>query len=105
LSFIVVCYQFLPLLLRTPPAGMATARFALWVLPAGFAVVLAGFLTSAVWLQLAVGWPLLSSIAFVFFDPVRSGPTAGSPGTAATAHLLIGAFFLPVAPATGLAMG
>ena len=105
LSFIVMCYQFLPLLLRTPPAGMATARFALWVLPAGFAVLLAGFLTSAVWLQLAVGWLLLSSIALVFFHLVRSWLTAGSPGTAATDHLLIGAFFLLVATATGLAMG
>jgi hypothetical protein len=105
LSFIVVCYQFLPLLLRTPPAGMATARFALWVLPAGFAVLLAGFLTSAVWLQLAVGWLLLFSIALIFFHLVRSWLRAGSPGTAATDHLLIGAFFLLVATAAGLAMG
>ena len=63
LGFIVVFYEFLPLLLRTPPAGMGKVRFALWVLPAGFAALLAGFLMSAVWLQLAVGWLLLSSIA------------------------------------------
>ena len=105
LSFIVGCYQLLPLLLRTPPAVMAMVRYSLWVLPAGFAVLLAGFLTSAVWLQLAIGWLLLSSIAFVLFHLVRTWLKAGSPGTAATDHLLIGAFFLLVTTATGLAMG
>jgi hypothetical protein len=105
LSFLVGLYQLLPLLLRTPPAVTRMARVALWVLPAGFAVLLAGFLTSAVWLQLAVGWLLLTGIAFLLFHLVTAWVKAGSPGTAATDHLLIGAFFLLVTTATGLAMG
>ena len=105
LSFLVGSCQLLPLLLRTPPAVTGMARFALWVLPAGFAVLLAGFLTSTLWLQLAVGWLLLTSTAFVLFHLVTMWINAGSHGTAATDHLLIGAFFLLVATATGLAMG
>jgi hypothetical protein len=105
LGFIVGSYQLLPLLLRTGPDVRARVRFALWLLPAGFAVLLGGFLTSAVWLQLAAGWLLLTSIAFVLFHLVTTWLKAGSPGTAAIDHLLIGAFFLLIATATGLAMG
>jgi hypothetical protein len=105
LGFLAGSYQLLPLLLRTAPDIMGMVRFVLWLLPAGFALLLGGFLTSAVWLQLAAGCLLLTSIAFVLFHLLRTWLKAGLPGTAATDHLLIGAFFLLIATATGLAMG
>ena len=105
LSFTAGCYQLLPVLLRTPPALMSLSRFSLWSLPIGFAMLLGGFLTAAVWLQLVVGCLLLISIALLFFCLVAAWLKAGSPGTAATDHLLMGAFFLLLATATGLAMG
>jgi hypothetical protein len=104
-AFFVAVHQLLPVLVRTPTVLSSTARVALWLLPAGFAVLLAGFLTSAVWLQLAVGWLLLTILALCIFHLVTTWLKAGSPGTAATDHLLIGAFFLLLATATGLAMG
>ena len=105
LVFIAGCYQLLPLLLGTPPAVMSMARFVLWSLPIWFAVLLGGFLASAVWLQLAVGWLLLISIAIIFFYLLTAWLKAGSPGTAAADHLLIGAFFLLLATGAGRAMG
>ena len=105
LSFIVALHQLVPLLLRTPLPLGPVAKFALWALPAGFGILLCGFLMSAVWLQLAVGWLLLTAIALCMFHLVRTWLKAGSPGTAVTDHLLLGAFFLLLATATGLAMG
>jgi len=104
LSFIVALHQLMPLLLRTTLGLGALTRFALWVLPAGFAVLLGAFLLSAVWLQIAVGCLLFASITLCTVQLVATWLKAGSPGTAATDHLLIGAIFLLLATATGLAM-
>ena len=105
LSLLVALYQFMPLLLRTPPLLGSMTRVALWFLPAGFAVLLGAFLLSAVWLQLAVGCLLVASITLCTVHLVATWLKAGSPGTAAIDHLLIGAIFLVLATATGLAMG
>jgi hypothetical protein len=91
-------------LLRTPLTLGAVGRFALWVLPAGFAVLLWAFLTSALWLEIATGFVLLVSLALCSFHLVVTWIKAGSQGTAATDHILIGVFFLLLATATGLVM-
>jgi hypothetical protein len=59
---------------------------------------------SIVWLQIAVGCLLLFSIALYGFQMVAAWLKAGSPGTAAADHLLIGVFFLLLTTAAGLAM-
>jgi hypothetical protein len=105
LGFIVALHQLLPLLLRTPLVVVPMARIALWLLPLGFAILLGGFLMSAVWLQLAAGLLLLAAIALSMFHLVTTWLKAGSPGTAATDHLIIGAFFLLLTTLGGLAMG
>ena len=105
LSFIVALHQLMPILLRTPLVLSSITRFALWLLPAGFAALLGAFFMSAVWLQIAVGCLLVASITLCTVHLVATWVKAGSPGTAATDHLLIGAIFLFLATATGLAMG
>ena len=105
LSLIVALCQLMPVLLRTPLVLSSITRFALWLLPAAFAALLGAFLTSAVWLQIAVGCLLVASITLCTVHLVATWVKAGSPGTAATDHLLIGAIFLLLATATGLAMG
>jgi hypothetical protein len=105
LSFIVVVHQLLPVLMRTPTGLSSMTRVALWFLPAGFAVLLAGFLMSAVWLQLAVGWLLLTAVALCMLQLFTTWLKAGSPGSAATDHLFIGTFFLLLVTGTGLGMG
>ncbi len=105
LSLIVALCQLMPVLLRTPLALSSMTRFSLWLLPAGFAVLLGAFFMSAVWLQIAVGCLLFASITLCTAHLVATWLKAGSPGTAAIDHLLIGAIFLFLTTATGLAMG
>ena len=81
---IVALHQLMPLLLRTTLGLGALTRFALWVLPAGFAVLLGAFLLSTVWLQIAVGCLLFASITLCTVQLVATWLKAGSPGTAAT---------------------
>jgi hypothetical protein len=103
-GFIVALHQLLPALLEKPLTFAPITRFAFWFLPAGFLVLLGAFLLSAVWLQIAVGCLLLASLAWCTVNLLSTWLKAGSPGTAATDHLLMGAFFLVLATAIGLAM-
>jgi len=105
LSLIVALCQLMPVLLRTPLVLSSMTRFSLWLLPAGFAVLLGAFFMSTVWLQIAVGCLLFASITLCTVHLVATWLKAGSPGTAAIDHLLVGAIFLLLATATGLAMG
>jgi hypothetical protein len=105
LSLIVALCQLMPVLLRTPLVLGSMTRFVLWFLPVGFAVLLGAFLMSAVWLQIAVGCLLFVSITLCTVHLVATWLKAGSPGTAAIDHLLIGAIFLLLATAIGLVMG
>jgi hypothetical protein len=104
-AFFVAIHQLLPALLRTPLVLGSMTRFALWCLPVGFAVLLGSFLMSAVWLQIAVGCLLVASITLCTVHLVAIWLKAGAPGSAAIDHLLIGAIFLLLATASGLAMG
>jgi hypothetical protein len=102
--FVVALHQLLPALLQTLPREERMTKFALWSLPLGFALLLVAFLMSAIWLQIVVGCLLIASIGFYTFQLLTTWLKAGSPGTAASDHLLIGAFFLVLTIATGLAM-
>jgi hypothetical protein len=104
-AFTVALHQLLPTLLQKPLALGTMTRFALWSLPAGFALLLGAFLMSAVWLEIGVGCLLVASVTLCTVNLLTAWLKAGSPGTAATEHLLIGAFFLVLVTATGLAMG
>ncbi len=104
LAFLVAVHQLMPVLLRMPLALGAVGRLALWVLPAGFALLLGAFLTSSLWLEIGVGSLLLASIALCSFPLAVTWIKAGSQGTAATDHLLSGVFFLLLATAAGLVM-
>lgn len=104
LTFMVAVNQVVPLLIRTPMTLRFPARVALWFLPAGFAILIGAFFTSAVWLETIVGSLLLVSIATWTYYLMVAWLKAGSQGAAATDHLLIGAFFLLLATAAGLVM-
>jgi hypothetical protein len=80
------------------------ATFALWSLPLGFALLLGAFLTSSLWLEIAAGCLLLSATALYTAQILTTWLRAGSPGSAATDHLLIGAVFLLLTIGSGLAM-
>ena len=103
-AFVAGLHQLLPALLHRPEISGHVARFALWSLPAGVGLLLSAFLMSAVWLEIIVGCLLIASIALCTFHLLSTWLKAGSPGTAATDHLLLGAFFLLLTTTAGLAM-
>lgn len=103
-AFVAALYQSLPALLHRPVISGLMARLALWSLPTGLALLLAAFLMSAVWLEIIVGCLLTASIALWTLHLLSTWLKAGSPGTAVTDHLLLGAFFLLLTTIAGLAM-
>jgi hypothetical protein len=105
LTLLVATYQLLPTLLRRELARPPFARFALGFVPIGLAALIAGFVTSSLRMELAVGFFLVVAISMCFFNLINTWIRSGSSGNAASDHLLIGVFFLLLATITGLAMG
>ncbi|HET9845971.1 MAG TPA: hypothetical protein VFQ02_09475 [Nitrospira sp.] len=103
-TFILALHQILPVLTRAPLASHVLARISLWFLPVGFAVLISGFVLSSLWLQIAVGGLLVAAVTLCTYDFLVGWIKSGSPGNAASDHLLIGACFLFLTTVAGLAM-
>ena len=103
-TFVVALHQLIPALLQKPLANLRLARLTLASLPVGFAVLLAGFVTSSLWLEIVVGSLLVVGVALCTYNLITTWARSGLPGNAASDHLLIGIFFLLLATVTGLAM-
>lgn len=104
-TFVVALHQLIPAVVQKELANLQIARLAIWSLPIGFAVLLAGFVTSSVSFEIAVGSVLLLGVGICTFNLIITWVRSGLPGNAASDHLLIGVFFLLLATFTGLAMG
>lgn len=104
-TFVVALHQLIPAVVQKELANLQVARLAIWSLPIGFAVLLAGFVTSSVPFEIAVGSVLLLGVGICTFNLIITWVRSGLPGNAASDHLLIGVFFLLLATLTGLAMG
>ena len=104
-TFVVAAAQLVSAMVRQEPAAQRFARWALWSLPAGFAALIGGFVTSSLWFELIVGSILVVAIAGCASYLVTTWVRSGLPGTAASDHLLIGMVFLVLASAAGVAMG
>jgi len=103
-TFVVALHQLIPALLQKPVANLRLAGLTLALLPVGFAILLAGFVTSSLWLEIAVGSLLVVVVALCTYNLIATWARSGLPGNAASDHLLIGIFFLLLATVTGLAM-
>jgi len=103
-TFVVALHQLIPALLQKPLANLRLAGLTLALLPVGFVVLLAGFVTSSLWLEIAVGSFLVVVVALCTYNLITTWARSGLPGNVASDHLLIGIFFLLLATVTGLAM-
>lgn len=63
-------------------------------LPAGFAILIGGFITSSLYLEIAIGGLLILSIGLYAYNLLRTWIGSGHSGNAASDHLLIATFFL-----------
>lgn len=105
-ALFVATHQLLATLLQKKlTAASSFTRPALVALPIGFAALLAGFVTSSLRFELAVGIVLLGAVGLSVFSLIGTWLKSGTSGNAASDHLLIGVFFLLLTTVTGLAMG
>lgn len=104
-TFILVLHQILPPLIQAPLASHALARISLWFLPVGFATLLGGFVTSTLWLEIAVGGLLVAAMALSTYNFLAGWIKSGAPEHAVSDQLLIGVCFLFLTTIAGLAMG
>jgi hypothetical protein len=78
------------------------AQMTFFLLPLGIALLIAGFLLSALWFQIAAGFVLLTGVVLYAYNIVRTWTDAGRPHNAAIDHLLIGTLFLVMAIPIGI---
>jgi hypothetical protein len=81
------------------------ARLVMGLLPAGFAILIGGFITSSLRLELVIGGLLVISIGLYAYNLWRTWIGSGQPGNAASDHLLIATFFLVLMMIMGVLVG
>ncbi|MEQ1563493.1 MAG: hypothetical protein ABL935_08875, partial [Nitrospiraceae bacterium] len=105
LAMIGATQRLLPIILQTELYSPKLARLVSIVLPAGFAILIGGFITSSLRLELAIGGLLVLSIGLYAYNLLRTWTSSGRPGNAASDHLLIATFFLVLMMMMGVLVG
>jgi hypothetical protein len=105
MAMIGATQQFLPIILHTTLYSPRLARLVSVVLPAGFIILVGGFVTSSLYLELAIGGLLVFGIGLYAYNLLRTWMDSGHPGNAASDHLLIATFFLVLMMIMGVLVG
>jgi hypothetical protein len=105
MAMISATQHFLPIILNTTIYSPRLARLVVVVLPAGFIILVGGFVTSSLYLELAVGGLLVLSIGLYAYNLLRTWMDSGHQGNAASDHLLLATFFLVLMIIMGVLIG
>ena len=105
LAMIGATHRLLPIILNAELYSPRLARLVSILLPAGFAILIGGFITSSLRIELAIGGLLVLSIALYAYNLVRTWVGSGQPGNAASDHLLVATFFLVLMMVMGVLVG
>jgi hypothetical protein len=105
MAMIGATHRLLPIILNAKLYSPPLARLVMVVLPAGFAILIGGFLTSSLRLELAIGGLLLLSIGLYSYNLLRTWIGSGHPGNAASDHLMTATFFLILMMIMGVLVG
>ncbi|HJS67031.1 MAG TPA: hypothetical protein VJ760_06855 [Nitrospiraceae bacterium] len=105
MAMIGATHRLLPIVLNAELYSLKLARFVTVALPAGFAVLIGGFITSSLRLELAIGGLLILSIGLYAYNLLRTWLRAGHSGNAASDHLLLATFFLVLMMIMGVLVG
>jgi len=97
--------HFLPIILNTRLYNPRLARFVGVALPAGFMILIGGFITSFLYLELAIGGLLILCIGLYSYNLLRTWVDSGHQGNAASDHLLVATFFLVLMMIMGVLVG
>ena len=105
LAMIGATHRLLPMILNAEIYSPRLARLVMVLLPTGFAILIGGFITSSLYLELVIGGLLVLSIGLYAYNLLRTWIGSGQAGTAASDHLLIATFFLVLMMIMGVLVG
>lgn len=105
LAMIGATHRLLPIILNTELYSPRLARLVMGLLPAGFAILIGGFITSSLRLELVIGGLLVMSIGLYAYNLLRTWVGSGHPGNAASDHLMVATFFLVLTMIMGVLVG
>jgi hypothetical protein len=94
LTIVGTMHNLFPTVVNTRLHSGRLAQMTFFLLPLGIVLLIAGFLLSALWVQIAAGIVVLAGVAVYGYNVARTWIDAGRPSTAAIDHLLIGTLFL-----------
>jgi hypothetical protein len=105
MAMIGATHRLLPIVLNAELYSPRLARLVMILLPTGFAILIGGFITSSLRLELAIGGLLVLSIGLYAYNLLRTWVGSGHPGNAASDHLLIATCFLVLMMVMGVLVG
>ena len=105
MAMIGATHRLLPMILNAEIYSPGLARLVMVLLPAGFAILIGGFITSSLYLELVVGGLLVLSISLYAYNLLRTWIGSGQAGNAASDHLLIATFFIVLMMIMGVLVG
>ncbi len=105
MAMIGATHRLLPIILNAELYSPRLARVVMVVLPAGFTILIGGFITSSLRLELAIGGLLVLGIGLYAYNLLRTWVGSGHPGNAASDHLMIATFFLVLMMIMGVLVG
>lgn len=105
MAMIGATHRLLPIILNAELYSPRLARLVMVLLPAGFAILIGGFITSSLRLELAIGGLLVLGICLYAYNLLRTWLGSSHPGNAASDHLLVATFFLVLMMIMGVLVG
>ena len=105
MAMIGATHRLLPMVLNAELYSPRLARIVMVALPAGFVMLIGGFITSSLRLELAIGGLLVLSVGLYAYNLLRTWLRSGHPGNAASDHLMIATFFLVLMMIMGVLVG
>jgi hypothetical protein len=104
-AMIGATHRLLPIILNAGLYSPRLARLTMGLLPAGFVILIGGFITSSLRLELVIGTLIVLSIGLYAYNLLRTWVDSGHPGNAASDHLLVATFFLVLMMIMGVLVG
>ncbi len=101
LVIIGTMHNLFPTVVNAPLHSPRLARVTFFVMPAGIAILIAGFLLTSLWTQIVAGGLLIAGAVLFAYNITRTWMAAGKPGDVASNHLMVGTMFLVLSIAAG----
>jgi hypothetical protein len=104
-AMIGATHRLLPIILNAELYSPRLARLVMGLIPAGFVILIGGFITSSLRLELVIGVLIVLSISIYAYNLLRTWVESGHPGNASSDHLLVATFFLVLIMIMGVLVG